>query len=108
MITNRKFVFLLLYKYPGHINLVFLEQICPGLNLVADCVKFLVREKRLLSDAMDFKIIHKNVNKTDASFTRTVNITVFVSGTFLIFFDRHFDGQNGCATDFAPKSVSQH
>ena len=49
----------LLYKYPEHINLVFLEQICPGLNLVADCVKFLVREKRLLSDAMDFKIIQK-------------------------------------------------
>ena len=33
------------------------------------------------------------------SFTRTVNVTVFVSGNF----ERHFYGQNGCAAHFAIK-----
>ena len=41
------------------------------------------------------------------SFIRTVNTTVFVNYIF-VHFDRHFDGQNGCASRFAHHSVRHH
>ena len=42
-----------------------------------------------------------------ASFTCTINITVFVSDTF-DHFDQHFDGLSGCATHFSNQSVHDH
>ena len=47
-----------------------------------------------------FKCSLKTVVNSKASFTRNVNVTVFVSGTFDLF-ESHFHGLNGYTTHFA-------
>ena len=43
-----------------------------------------------------------------ASFTPTVNVIVFMSGTFDLFLNGHFDGKNRCATYFAYHNSAIH
>ena len=43
----------------------------------------------------------------EASFTRTINVTVIVTATF-DFFDGHFDGENGCTNYLVHQSVHHH
>ena len=54
-----------------------------------------------------YTIIHGLILKFEISFTRIVNIAIFVSGNFDLF-DVHFDGQNECANHFAHQSVCHH